>query len=122
MTGKRITGIFAPSITGDALSLGNPVAIATASAIAQVANITATTLFTPVNTGMFRISVYLVDSTADVTAGAATAVIGYTDPVHAQTFSSSSVLLTTLGTFTQSDFSIFSTSGVSVTYFSTHFG
>lgn len=103
-------------------ALGGAGIVSTATATAQSANITATTLFTPSAAGNYRISVYLVDSAADVTAGAVTATIGYTDAVQAQSLSTSAVLLTTLGTFTQATFFIRAASGVAITYATSHTG
>ena len=82
---------------------------------AQPSAIGTTTLFTPTSTGVFRVSVYIVDTAAG-SAGTVSATIGWTDDEQAQTISTSTVPLATLGAFTQSTFFIEATSGNAITY------
>lgn len=80
----------------------------------QVADI-ADTAFTVNTPGLYRISYYLLDTTADITAGAVTLNIKYTDSVTSRTLSSSPVILTATTGFTQGNFVVSLDSG-DITY------
>lgn len=67
---------------------------------AQTATISATSIFTPPANGTYRLSVYAVTSTAG-TGGTCTATLSWTDDIHAQTFTTSTIDLTTGGSFVQ---------------------
>jgi hypothetical protein len=64
---------------------------------AQAADISPTNLANSNVAGLYRISAYLVDSTADVTAGAVTLTIAYVDAAGSQSQTVGPVVLTTLG-------------------------
>ena len=68
---------------------------------AQTANITATNFSNAGTAGLYRINYYLLDTTADVTAGTLTVTIAWNDGTSAQTLTSASVNLATAGSFTQ---------------------
>lgn len=98
-----------------------PISTLTAvSATAQIADITDTALGTTGN-GLYRVSYYLLDTTADLTAGAVTLNIKFTDNAAARTISSAPVALTTLAGFTQGVVIARLNSG-SLTYGVTHTG
>lgn len=67
----------------------------------QVANIASTNLSSAGTAGEYRISYYLLDTTADVLAGTLTVAFTWNDGVAAQTFTSATIALTTAGAFTQ---------------------
>lgn len=102
------------------LAAGIPTKTATVSLTGQTADIGSTNL-TTTGAGLYRVSYYLVDSTADLTAGAVRLNIAYTDVAASQTQQSATVLLTTLGTFTQGQFFIQLASG-NIAYSTSHTG
>jgi len=106
------------------VSIGNgnfPSRVSNVALTAQPSAIATTTLFTPTTTGTYRVSVYIVDTAAG-SAGTVAATIGWTDDEQAQTISTSTVPLATLGAFTNSTFFIEATSGNNVTYATTFVG
>lgn len=123
--------------TGDAVSLTGKVIlyenIATAgkglapitdivSLTAQTADIADTALANTGVTGLYRVSVYVVDTTADLTAGAVTVNIKFTDDsTVAQTVTVGPVVLTTLGAFAQST-TFVQRNSAGITYGVTHTG
>lgn len=99
-----------------------PTRVANIALTGRTANIGTTTLFTPPATGVYRVSVYLFDSVADATAGTVSATITYTDNSQAQSLSTSSIILATLGASTNSTFFFEATSGNAISYSTTHTG
>lgn len=93
---------------------------ATVSLTGQTTDIGSTNL-TTTGSGLYRLAYYLVDSTADLTAGTIRLNVTYTDVAAAQTQQSSTVALTILGTFTQGEFIIQLASG-NIAYSTTHTG
>lgn len=87
---------------------------------AQVLDIT-DTAFTVNTAGLYRISYYMLDTTADALAGAVTLNIKFTDNAAARTISSSPVVLTATTGFTQGEIIVRLASG-NVTYGVTHTG
>ncbi len=63
-----------------------------------------------------------MDAAADLTAGAVTAAIAYTDRVQAQTLVTSAMALTTLGAFIQTSWFIQAKSGTTISYSTSHTG
>lgn len=92
----------------------------TVTALNKTADI-ASANFTTTGAGLYRVSYYLVDSTADLTAGAERLNITYTDAGAAQTAQSATVALTILGTYTQGSFVVQLASG-NIAYSTTHTG
>ena len=88
--------------------------VATASLTGQVADISATTLFTPSAVGTYRVSVYMVCTTAGT--GTLSLTIGWDDDEQAQTTSpASSVDLSVLGQ-ASSGISFINATAVAITY------
>lgn len=107
---------YSPTITaGTSLVKTNTVLLP-----AQVADV-ASVNFSANTPGMYRVAYYIVDSVADLTAGAVKLNIAYTDNGIAQTLSSATVALTTIGLFTQGEFIVQLASG-SIAYSTTHTG
>lgn len=105
-----VTGIIKPtSLTSDSQSLTNK--------SADIAD----TAFAVNTAGLYRISYYMLDTTADLTAGAVTLNIKYTDDAASRTQSSSPVVLTATTAFTQGSFVTRLASGTE-TYGVTHTG
>lgn len=102
------------------LGAGIPTKTSNVTATAQTADIGSTNL-TTTGAGLYRLAYYLVDSTADLTAGAVRLNITYTDNGASQTQQSATVALTILGTFTQGQFIIQLASG-NIAYSTTHTG
>lgn len=100
-------------------ALTNPV-LDTKSLTAQTADI-ADTALTTTGAGLYRINYYLLDTTADLTAGAVTLNIKFTDAATARTISSAAVILTATTGFTQGEIIAQLASG-SLTYGVTHSG
>lgn len=92
----------------------------TVSSPAQGADIADTALSVSAP-GLFRISYYMLDTTADLTAGAVTLNIKFTDDVAARSVNSSPVVLTATSGFTQGTIIANLQSG-SLTYGVTHTG
>lgn len=90
------------------------------SLTSQTADIGSTNLTTTGN-GLYRLAYYLVDTTADALAGAVRLNVTYTDAGASQTQQSATVLLTTLGAFTQGEFIIQLASG-NIAYSTSHTG
>lgn len=86
----------------------------------RTSDIGSTTL-TTTGAGLYRVAFYLVDTAADLTAGAVRLNVSFTDDAASQTLQSSAVLLTTLGTMTQGQFVIQLASG-NLTYTTSHTG
>lgn len=93
---------------------------ATVTATGQVADIGSTNL-TTTGAGLYRLAYYLVDTVADLTAGAVRLNVTYTDSGAAQTQQSATVALITLGAFTQGEYIIQLASG-NIAYSTTHTG
>lgn len=93
----------------------------TVSLTAQVADIVSTNASNCNVAGLYRVSYYLVDTVADLTAGAVTLTIGYTDAGGAKTINSTPVALTAVTAFTQGTMFVQLASG-SVAYSMTHTG
>jgi len=106
-----------------AISNGNvsPSIVAHVSLPGQNTDLGPVTLFTPASTGVYRASVYLATTTADVTAGTVTANMEWTDDAQLETASTSALSLAVLG-FTSSTFVIESTSGNPIRYSTTNTG
>ncbi len=85
--------------------------VQTISATGQVADITSTNFTNAGSAGLYRLSYYLVDTTADATAGAVSLSITYTDAGGAKTVTSSAVILTATTAYTQGVIYIQQTSG-----------
>lgn len=102
------------------LSAGIPTKTSTVTATGQTADISSANL-TTTGAGLYRLAYYLVDSTADLTAGAVRLNVTYTDAGAAQTQQSATVVLTILGTFTQGELIIQLASG-NIAYSTTHTG
>lgn len=117
-SGRRQWSAFSASVSTASIL---PIS-AVSSAVNQTANIGSTNLYASALAGTYRVSVYLVDSTADVTAGTVTATIAYTDSVQAQTVSTVAVALTVIGTFTQSTFFIQVANATNIAYSTSHTG
>lgn len=95
--------------------------IAAISLTGQTADITDTN-FTNANVaGLYRVSYELLDTTADLTAGAVTLNIKYTDNAAARTVSSTPVVLTATTAFAQGVIFVRLNSG-NITYGVTHTG
>ncbi len=109
------------AVTKNYVDTSFPVRVDFVAATGQSADITATAFAGTSVSGLYRISYYLFDSAADLTAGAVTLNITYTDDSGAQTISSTPVVLTTLGSKTQGDFIVETASG-SVSYDVSHTG
>lgn len=92
----------------------------TVSATGQSADIGSTNL-TTTGAGLYRLAYYLLDSSADLTAGAIRLNVAYTDAAAAQTAQSATVALTILGTFTSGEIIIQLASG-NIAYSTTHTG
>lgn len=92
----------------------------TATLTGQTADIGSTS-FSATAVGLYRVSYYVVDTAADLTAGAVTLHVAYTDPAASQTQNSAAVLLTTLGGFAQGTMVLQLGSGA-VSYSTTHSG
>lgn len=88
----------------------------------QNADISATPFAGTVAPGTYRVSYSLLDTTADVTAGAVTLTIAWTDGAGAATSSSSPVALTGLGTLRASGVFYLQLASGNVTYAITHTG
>lgn len=127
---KSAVGLGNVDNTSDA---SKPVSTATQTALDTKSTITSTisttaqttdigsTNITTTGAGLYRLAYYLVDSTADLTAGAVRLNVTYTDAGTAQTQNSATVALTILGTFTQGEFIIQLASG-NIVYSTTHTG
>lgn len=102
------------------LGAGISAKTSTVSATGQTADIGSTNL-TTTGAGLYRLAYYLVDSTADLTAGAVRLNVAYTDNGASQTQQSAVVALTILGTFTQGVLIIQLASG-NIAYSTTHTG
>lgn len=107
--------------TGTSGAFGVPLIKDVQSKIAQVADIADTNFVGGNVAGLYRVSYYLVDTTSDITAGAVTLNIKYTDIVGARTLSSTPVVLTATTAITQGTLFIQLASG-NVTYGVTHTG
>lgn len=110
--------------TGSYNDLTNKPSIATLSSSISLVNQTADiadTAFSVNTAGLYRIEFYLLDTTADITAGAVTLNIKYTDNAAARTISSSPVVLSALTGFAQGEVVIRLASGT-CTYGVTHTG
>lgn len=92
----------------------------TVSVANQVVDIMSANL-TTTGAGLYRLAYYLVDSTADLTAGAVRLNVTYSDSGVAQTQNTATVALTILGTFTQGEIIIQLASG-NIAYSTTHTG
>lgn len=98
-----------------------PLVVDSAQPVAQVADITDTNFASSNVSGLYRVSVYLVDSTSAVAAGAVTCHIKFNDGLAAQDITVGPVVLTTLGAEAQA--TIFARRGSgSISYGVTHTG
>ena len=97
-----------------------PVKTDTITLVNQTADISSTPLSTS-TPGLYRVSYYLVDSTADLAAGTVRLNVVYTDNGAGQTAQSATVLLTIKGTFTQGVFILQVGSGTT-SYSTSHTG
>lgn len=93
--------------------------IASVSLTGQVADIVDTTLTS--TAGLYRVAYYILDTVADLTAGAVTLNIKYTDDAGARTLSTSPVILTAITGFAQGEVIARLASG-NLTYGVTHSG
>ncbi len=109
------------AVTVSQLTSKLPARVDFVAATGQSSDITTTAFAGTSVSGLYRISYYLLDSAADLTAGAVTLNVTYTDDSGAQTISSTPVVLTTLGSKTQGDMIVETASG-SVSYSVTHTG
>lgn len=100
---------------------GIPALVDTKSLTTQSADIADTNFTNAGTAGLYRVSYYVVDTAADLTAGAVQLNIKFNDGAASQTISSSTVVLTTLGAFTQGVMYVRLGSG-SITYGVTHTG
>jgi hypothetical protein len=102
------------------LGAGITAKTATIALTGQSADIGSTNL-TTTGAGLYRLNYYLLDSSADLTAGAVRLNVAYTDNATSQTQQSATVALTILGTFTQGSLVIQLASG-NIAYSTTHTG
>lgn len=91
------------------------------AATGQGADIGTTNFANTSVSGIYRVSVYIFDSTADLTAGAVNVTIAYTDDSGAQTITVGPTLLTTLGAKSQATLFVETASG-SISYAVSHTG
>lgn len=101
--------------SGDAISFKDNVVLTN-----QAADISATAFTHGTTAGTYRVSYSLLDTTADITAGAVTLTFGYTDDAGSTTLPSAALVLTSLGR-TQGTAYIQLASG-NITYSTTHTG
>lgn len=103
-SGTPLTFVFNGVITGyngdTTVANGVSSVVGDVSLTGQNTSLGPTTIFTPVNPGTYRASVYLVISTAG-TAGTLSATISWTDDVQAQSTTTTTVALATSGAFVQ---------------------
>lgn len=97
-----------------------PTKIQTIVATGQTDDIT-DTAFTTTGNGIYKLSFYILDTVADLTAGAVTLNFKFTDDGAARTISSSPVVLTATTGYVHGDLTIRLASG-SLTYGITHTG
>lgn len=88
----------------------------------QGADIAATAFANSATAGTYRCSYYLIDATADVTAGAVTLTMAFTDGVGATTVASAPVALTGLGTLRASGVFFIQLASGNITYAVSHTG
>lgn len=117
----QITGVTEVSISGAGLDSSAPHLLQTVSLAGQTADVADTAFTGATVAGFYRVSVYLVDTTADLTAGAVTANVKFTDDVGARTLSAGPVVLTATTGYTQATFFVHLVSG-SITYGVSHTG
>lgn len=118
------TGTLAPSRGGTGASslLGAGIVTTTdTEALTTKATDIADTALTTTGAGLYRVSYYLLDTTADLTAGAVTLNIKFTDAATARTLSSAPVVLTATTGFAQGQMVVQLASG-GITYGVTHTG
>lgn len=114
-------GVFVKKTLTETLAiLAAPLITDKISLTAQVADI-ADTAFAGNTAGVYRLSYYILDTTADALAGAVTLNIKFTDNGAARTISTSPVVLSALTGFAQGDIVVRLASG-NITYGVTHTG
>ncbi len=121
----NINGLATVATTGDYNDLANipnvPIVSDVKTFSGRTSDITSSAFSLTLGGTLYRISYYIVDSTADLTAGAVTVNFAWTDSTGAQTFSSNPLALTTLGTKIQEEIFI-ATGGGNINYSTSHTG
>lgn len=94
----------------------------TIALVNQAADISTTAFANSSTVGTYRASYYLVDTTSDITAGAVTLTIAFTDSAGATTVASSPVALTGSGTLRTSGVFFIQLASGNITYAVSHTG